>query len=277
MPDRNHPELRTLSPRDVPAALHLSVEAGWNQTADDWSTLIALSPTSCLGIEIDGELVSTCTLTCYERRLAWVGMVLTKMSHRGRGFARRLLTHALTLADQMGISTVKLDATDQGQPLYEKLGFRCEQPVERWARDGQPGSRPEPIHPRTAPPAQWYRSDQPAFGTDRSQLLEALARRSSPLLEKGSYLLTRMGREKSFLGPCVAATPEVARTLIAQALPSDDRSGWLWDLFPKNTSAVTLALDFRFAPQRCLTRMFRGQDLVTREDSIFALAGFELG
>ena len=28
----------------------------------------------------------------------------------------------------MGIETVKLDATDQGQPLYEKFGFRPNRP-----------------------------------------------------------------------------------------------------------------------------------------------------
>ena len=31
---------------------------------------------------------------------------------------------------------MKLDATDQGQPLYEKMGFRTEEAVERWTRPG---------------------------------------------------------------------------------------------------------------------------------------------
>src|SRR5579864_5810973 len=128
--------LRRLAASDLPAALELSEQAGWNQTADDWRMLIDLAPEGCLAIEVNGELAATTTLLCYGQRLAWIGMVLTKKSYRGLGFARRLLTQALTLADEAAIETVKLDATDQGQPLYEKMGFRSEQAVERWIRPG---------------------------------------------------------------------------------------------------------------------------------------------
>ena len=111
--------MRKLEPSDIPAALELSAQAGWNQTAEDWRTLVDLSVKGCLGIEVDGELASTTTLLCYGTRLAWIGMVLTRTRYRGRGFARRLLMQALRLADEMHIETVKLDATEQGQPLYE--------------------------------------------------------------------------------------------------------------------------------------------------------------
>ncbi len=130
----------------------LSTEAGWNQTADDWRMLIDLSPQGCLAIEIDGEIASTTTLTCYGTRLAWVGMVLTRIKHRGHGYAMRLLKESLRVADELGIESVKLDATDLGQPLYEKLGFRAEQTVERWWRAGhrhgnQDVDGPKPVAP----------------------------------------------------------------------------------------------------------------------------------
>ena len=70
--------LRRLAASEVPAALELSEEAGWNQTVDDWRMLIDLAPEGCLAIEVDGELATTTTLLCYGRRLAWIGMVLTK-------------------------------------------------------------------------------------------------------------------------------------------------------------------------------------------------------
>ena len=276
MPDSATPILRALQPRDIPALLRLSMEANWNQTADDWATLIELSPQGCMGIEIDGELMATATLFCYQRRLAWIGMVLTKVSHRGLGFARRLLAHALTRADELGIETVKLDATDQGQPLYEKLGFRCEQPVERWGRTAKADAPLSPSPREQARAENWFASDVEAFGVDRSRLLIALARRHPPICGDRSYLLMRTGRMNKFMGPCVADGATSAQSLIGRAL-KDESIGWSWDLFPKNISAVAMARDLGFTPQRHLMRMVRGKELRAHEELIFALAGFELG
>src|SRR2546430_8956029 len=52
-------------------------------------------------------------------------------------------SQALALADRIKIETVKLDATDQGRPLYVKMGFRCEQSVERWSRTSSLATRSE--------------------------------------------------------------------------------------------------------------------------------------
>src|ERR1700756_4638293 len=135
-------KLRRLRAEDIPAAAQLSAQAGWNQTEEDWRTLLELSPEGCLTIEVDGHLAATTTLLCYGRRLAWIGMVLTKAEYQRRGFARRLVAHALEHEDRMGIATIKLVATVQGQPLYESLRFRSEQEIERWSRSGGNGQLP---------------------------------------------------------------------------------------------------------------------------------------
>ena len=267
--------LRLLSAKDIAAAVELSAQAGWNQTGEDWRMLLDLAPEGCLAMEVDGELAATTTLLSYGRRLAWIGMVLTKLQYRGRGMARRLLTQALAQADQVGIETVKLDATDQGTALYEKLGFRSEQTVERWSR---PGSVDAPGFRSNAHPSEeWRGADFQAFGADRSQLLEMLARRNPPFSAVRSYLFTRPGRQTAYLGPCVCDTPETARTLIERALETAASSGWSWDLLPQNTSAVAIAQDLAFAPRRRLLRMVRGKDLHGKEDATYAIAGFELG
>src|SRR3954452_24799436 len=130
------PQVRALQPRDLTTAVALSTVAGWNQTVDDWRMLLDLAPDGCFGIEAAAQLVSTTTLVCYGKNLGWIGMVLTRPEYRGRGHARKLVAHALHYADAMGIETVKLDATEQGQQLYESLGFREEQKIERWSRPG---------------------------------------------------------------------------------------------------------------------------------------------
>src|SRR6059058_967075 len=117
-------KLRRLRAEDIPAAAELSARAGWNQTEEDWRTLLELSPEGCWAIEVDGHLAATTTLLCYGRRLAWIGMVLTEASYQRRGFAKKLLAHVLETAEKMRIETIKLDATDQGQPIYQQFGFR---------------------------------------------------------------------------------------------------------------------------------------------------------
>lgn len=267
--------LRLMNGSDISAAAQLSAEAGWNQTDEDWRMLIDLAPEGCLAMEFDGELAATTTLFCYGRRLAWIGMVLTKLHYRGRGLARSLLTEALAQADRKGIETVKLDATDQGKPLYEKLGFRSEQAVERWSRSG-------PAHvplagPYTLRSEEWRDSDAQAFGADRSQLLQTLALRNPPFSVARSYLFTRPGRLTAYLGPCVCDGPRSARTLLERALQNASSFGWSWDLLPKNASAVAIAQDLGFTPKRHLLRMVRGKDLRGNEEAIYAIAGFELG
>jgi GNAT superfamily N-acetyltransferase len=266
-------KLRRLRAEDIPAAAQLSAQAGWNQTEEDWRTLLELSPEGCLAIEVDGHLAATTSLLCYGRRLAWIGMVLTKAEYQRRGFARRLMAHALENADTMGIATIKLDATDQGQPLYESLGFRSEQDIERWSRSGGNGQLPPSPASLEEP---WRDLDSLVFGTDRSQLLERLARLNPPRSISQSYLFTRPGRTTAYLGPCVSEDPRPAQHLIEECV-RDARCAWSWDLFPRNQHAVALARALGFSPKRHLVRMARGKELREKENAIYAIAGFELG
>lgn len=268
-------KLRRLTEGDIPAALELSIEAGWNQTSDDWRMLIDLAPESCLGIEINGELAASTTLLCYGTRLAWVGMVLTRIKFRGQGLAKRLLSEALKLAGQMNIETVKLDATDQGKPLYEKLGFRCEQPVERWTRPGTGNSIELPVQVDSLS-SELLSSDREVFAADRSRFLKNLSKHNPTFVAAKSYLLSRAGNKTAYLGPCVSANAEIARSLVERCIQATG-SAISWDLLKLNRDSETIAKDFGFTPQRCLTRMVRGRDLRGREESIYALGGFEFG
>ena len=54
--------------------------------------------------------------------------VLTYPAYRRRGIATRLLEALIAEARQAGVSCLELSATEDGMPLYEKLGFtasRC--------------------------------------------------------------------------------------------------------------------------------------------------------
>lgn len=265
--------LRPLRSEDLSAALRLSALAGWNQTYEDWAMLLDLAPEGCLAIEIDGTLASTTTLLCYGKKLAWIGMVLTGPAYRRQGLARKLFEECLKRADTTGIDTLKLDATDQGQPLYEKFGFRCEQEIERWSR---PGDGTAPHFVPASVESSFTNIDAACFPVDRSTLLTRLASRSSLHTNQDAYLLARAGRVSSYLGPCVSNNVKGARRLIIE-LVRNSSCAWVWDLFPQNRQATELATELGFTPQRHLKRMFRGKDLPTDSNAIYAIAGFELG
>jgi GNAT superfamily N-acetyltransferase len=260
--------MRLLQEQDIAIAAELSAEAGWNQTEDDWRMLLQLNPENCFGIDADGRLVSTATLMCYGKRLGWIGMVLTHTACRRRGFARTLLLETIARADQLGIESLKLDATDQGQPLYESLGFRAEQPVERWWRP-QAAACGTGIHPAKL----MDHDDLLAYGADRSELLRALTKRSKVQANADGFCLSRPGRRANYIGPCISQSAEFARCSIQTSAGQES----YWDLLPQNQSAVTIATELGFQPQRKLIRMVRGRDLRGREELIYAIAGFELG
>jgi GNAT superfamily N-acetyltransferase len=262
--------VRNLTRTDLTDALDLSKLAGWNQTEADWRRLLTLSPEGCFCIEQEGRVVATATLVAYDRDCAWIGMVLTHPNWRGRGFARMLVGHTLTLAGSLGIGRVKLDATAHGQGLYQSFGFTAEQEVERWERPGISA-------PNEYPESYSLSLDQAAYGYSRADLLASLNPGARPTARANGYALTRPGLIRSYLGPCIAEDLESATQLLTAILNGVPGSGWFWDLLVENRYAMALASALGFRPARKLVRMSLGPPLREREEKIYALAGFEFG
>ena len=263
--------VRLLTTADVPAVVELARAAGWNQTNADIERLLELEPEGCFGVEEDGRVVATATLLTYGSALAWVGMVLTHGEYQRRGYATRLLERTLRIADEWGISTVKLDATDEGARVYSRFGFRDEQPVERWATN-----RWCPAAFVAEPARVSLDLDRSAFGSDRARLLSLFG---EPKAVSGAHAYTREGSCASYLGPFVAARHSSAEHLIETyfSVAVTRPQPWFWDLLPANTYAVELARNCGFALQRRLMRMVRGKNLRSEEQLIYGIAGFELG
>ena len=68
-----------------------------------------------------------------------VTLVATWPEARGRGLARKLLTHALLEARERGCTTSSLQATRLGYPVYRRIGYRDLGPIQMWER-----RRPQP-------------------------------------------------------------------------------------------------------------------------------------
>jgi GNAT superfamily N-acetyltransferase len=272
-------EVRLLSTADIPAGMRLKEAAGWNQTAADWERVLALEPDGCFAIECDGHVRATTTAVCFGEELAWVGMVLTDAQYRGRGFARQLMEHTLAYLRGKRVAWIKLDATDMGRPLYERLGFHGEGTIERWMRQaGAVTARSGVVGPFEFDAAL----DRQAFGADRSRLLHVLAGLESASIAGTGFALGRPGARSAYFGPCVARSAGAARELLAWFLEKHGGESVYWDILPVNGDAVTLAREFGFEPVRRLARMaltgVENPPALHNDDTrVYAAAGFEFG
>lgn len=258
--------------------MRLNEAAGWNQTEADWKRVISLEPEGCFALFADGVLASTTTAVCFGEKLAWIGMVLTDPAFRGRGFARRLMEHALAFLDRRAVEWIKLDATDMGRPLYLKLGFEDETPVERWVLENVPAI------PRVDLPA--YEGDLAldleAFGADRSRMLAALSAEEAASIPGEGFAMARPGAKWDYFGPCVCRSPHAARRFLEWFLSRRTGRSATWDILSASPEAVALAREFGFERRRQLVRQVRpgpgaGPPFAHNDSCVFAIAGFEYG
>ncbi|MGB7844698.1 MAG: GNAT family N-acetyltransferase [Candidatus Acidiferrum sp.] len=282
--------LRTMSERDVPAGLRLNNLAGWNQTAADWHRFLRASPDGCFVAEIDTRVCGTATTICYQDRFAWIGMVLVDPEYRKRGIGTQLLKRTIEYLDHRRIPTMKLDATPQGQPLYEKLGFVTEYEIQRWilkrpADTAGRNAKSSPFPLNEAQLVSILGADQIVFGADRGFLLRSL-HDEFPEFAMGAwdngtpqgYAFGRRGNFADHLGPWMARNWAAAEELLNEFLKRSARATLVVDCLTANPLAIKLLLACGFVHSRALMRMHRGPNAHPgKSDSLCAIAGPEFG
>jgi ribosomal protein S18 acetylase RimI-like enzyme len=282
--------LRAMTNADISAGLRLKEIVGWNQTAADWQRFLEASPEGCFVVELDGRVCGTVTTISFDNQFAWVAMVLVDPEYRGRGIGTKLLERAIEHLDNQTIPTIKLDATPQGKPLYEKLGFTSEYEIGRWILRRSPNDTTETSCSGLSKLSPGFlesifKTDREVFGADRSFLLQSLHDDApdftmriwhDDILE--GYTLGRRGSFADHLGPWVAVNVRSARRLLEEFLARSSRETLLVDCLKSNTNACELLPSFGFTYSRPLTRMYRGPNHYPgRTDMLCAILGPEFG
>jgi predicted N-acetyltransferase YhbS len=219
--DRNgvaFPPIRLLGTDDLRHCVALSIDRGWAPERSKWALLLA--ETEAFGVDApDGGLAGCVVLARYGPDLASVGMMLVAARYGRRGLGRALMEHLLAEA---GDATVTLFATDQGRPLYEKLGFRAIRRNVAFVG----AFRPEPGGAGTSRPATQQDMpaildlDKAAFGADRGRFLRRLPAFAEDLQVVGSgdriagYAAAWRNEAATVIGPVVAPDGAGARQLI---------------------------------------------------------------
>ena len=283
--------LRVMTKADICAAQRLRAIAAWNQTKTDWERFLEASEAGCFVAELDGQVCGTAATISFENRFAWVGMVLVDPAYRGRGIGTKLLSQTIDYLDARRIPCIKLDATPQGRPLYEKLGFVREYEIERWTLRRTPVRVTELSdagqHQRLSHGLleDIFETDRMVFGADRSFLLKSLYQQTpdftSGIKREGTLQGYTFGRKGSFadhLGPWMANDAPTARELLERFLALSVRDVLIADCLKSNSVAGDLLRSFGFSYTRPLTRMYRGDNAHPgRVEQLCAILGPEFG
>jgi ribosomal protein S18 acetylase RimI-like enzyme len=268
---------------DIPAGMQLKEIARWNQAEADWELFLSVNPEGCFVSEVDSRVVGTVTTSVYEDRFAWIGMVLVHPEFRNRGIGRALLQKAIEHLDSRGIPCIRLDATPQGKPVYEKLGFVDEYEIERWRLKRQAAQ----ANTRAAAPelGKILQLDREVFGADRSTLLRALSESAPEFVQVlvgqagvTGYAFGRHGSHSDNLGPWIARDESGAEQMLDTFLARSGRESLIVDCLKSHPWArVALAArGFEFA--RPLTRMRRGENIHPgRPEVVCGILGPEFG
>ncbi len=262
----------------------LSQSAGWNQTPADWSMMLAMGHGWGIRDTVAGStmIVASAMVLPYPSSQAWISMVLVLPAHRRRGLASRLMQQAMQALENRGLSAW-LDATQAGQPVYERLGFAGFGRFSRWSGPAATPARTQPItpvDPGLAAPADGITMmgqddlgavaalDSHSFGADRLAMLTALRERTPWLAmchRNGEgltgFALGRDGTHALQIGPVVARDARTAQMLLRAAheqTAMQTRFDTVYVDLPECFGLLARQLQaLGFKPQRSFLRMMR--------------------
>ncbi|WP_114752653.1 GNAT family N-acetyltransferase [Pleomorphovibrio marinus] len=280
--------LQPMRPQDLEVAMALKNAEGWNQTLEDWNLFLQCNPDLCLGAKVKDRLVGTVTALAFEQKVAWISMMLVQKEYRGRGISKLLLKEII---ERLGnCSSIKLDATPAGYPVYESLGFVEEFALARYVLDVDrypikplEGSALMPI--QTSDLKGLIQWDSPYFGANRSVVLNHLHSLAPELAwytenegEVLGYVLGRPGTRFTQIGPLVAKDSRIANQLLFKAVSQISGGKVVMDLCKHQTELVKTTEGAGFEKQRDLYRMyFKSNAFAGRPENYFLVAGPELG
>lgn len=279
--------IRTMTAHDLSLGMRLKRNAGWNQTEQDWQRFLTLGGAGCFVAELDGRPVGTTTTCIFPDGVGWIAMLLVDPDARGRGVGSALLKHAIDHLDAHSVTSVRLDATPMGRPIYEKLGFVDQFDLVRY--EGAPDPPPARHHPTVQAAsrddwAQVIALDRQVNATDRAALLRALFEAHPQALrlardggEVVGYITDRPGENAHMLGPAAALSSEAGDALLLDALHRHAGRNVHIDIPVANGPATELAELAGLTIQRPLHRMTRGQPLCENVQHLWASSGPEMG
>ncbi|MGH0496946.1 GNAT family N-acetyltransferase [Bacillus wiedmannii] len=171
------------------------------------------------------ELIASAAIILYGETLASIGMVIVHPDYKGRGIGK-----VITDSCVKSVSTrtpIMLIATDEGKPLYEKLGFRAVSYVSKYicnsynVNDYCVGNEDYMMNYEECDLEEIIKLDENAFGTNRKAFLtKRIIQSEQCIVVKDNkqnvlgYGLSIQTPENKIIGPVVAKNDAMAMRIV---------------------------------------------------------------
>ncbi|WP_172655768.1 GNAT family N-acetyltransferase [Rossellomorea aquimaris] len=209
--------------KDIPGLIELSKSVGWDYDLHEIGTV--MSSGKVFGHKnTEGEIVSSAAIVPYETSFASIGMVIVKEEHRGLGLGKEATQQCMnSLSSDVAIMLI---STEDGKPLYEKMGFQIVDRVHKYICDTY---SPSNLTNTTVTIEHFNESDlhkiieldEAAFGDKRSNFLKHRINQSEACLvvkdKIGDIIgfgLSIVGPVNLIIGPIVAPDARVASMIL---------------------------------------------------------------
>ncbi|MGE6597405.1 GNAT family N-acetyltransferase [Bacillus proteolyticus] len=213
-----------LRQEEIEDIVALSAYIGWDYNREEVETIFNSGIVYGVWNERK-KLIASAAIILYGEALASIGMVIVHPDYKGRGIGKAITN--LCIKSVSVQTPIMLIATDEGKPLYEKLGFRAVSYVSKYicnsynGNDYCVGNEDYMMNYEECDLEEIIKLDEYAFGTNREEFLTKRIMQSEQCIvvkdkEQNvlGYGLSIQTPENKIIGPVVARNDAMAMKIV---------------------------------------------------------------
>ncbi|MCW9130312.1 GNAT family N-acetyltransferase [Bacillus paramycoides] len=216
--------VKRLGENNIPCLIRLSEVVGWDYNLEEIETI--LNAGIIYGVQNEqGEIIASAAIILYGGALASIGMVIVHPDYKGRGIGKMITEACIGSVSEK--TPIMLIATDEGKPLYEKLGFQVVSYVSKYicsaynASNKYIGTEDFIMNYEEYDLEEVIKIDEDAFGTNREEFLKCRIIQSEQCIvikdiqqNVLGYGMSIQTPENKIIGPVVAKNDAMAMRIV---------------------------------------------------------------
>lgn len=263
-----------------------AADEGWSLGDSDMQAFFATDPGAFLIGRLDGEPIASISVVKYGAGFGFLGFYIVRPPLRGKGYGLRIWRAGMARLEGRNVG---LDGVVAQQDNYRRSGFRLAWNNVRHVGRAPAMAVPPPsgvtlIDAAGVPFDKLAAYDRRFFPEARDTFLAAwisLPDRAALVAVKEGTLagfgVIRRSKAAARIGPLYAASPDIARSLLAALAARLGAAEVALDVPDFNRPATALAVGLGLEPSFETARMYTGPDPAIDRTGLFGVACFEFG